>query len=400
MGTPGASGTAAPLAGPSDWKLVSKGLERPGAQLTFDAQRSGDLVVASVLTEDKKDDYDAGLVFSTDAGKSWRWGGVVAAPGNTFPEAVMIVPNGAVIVGSTETTDALGKGTVGFVAKAIAPDYVPVALALPKDFTDGEIHLQDVAIVGGEWVIVGYTVTAGQAGAAGKPAGMLWRSSDEGATWSRQEVTAEGLTELALKSMAIAPDGSLNIVGQGGNGDVVRQYDAVWLRSTDAGRTFTMVSPKAMSGDFDQGATGIQFSAGGRAAIVGWDEVTDEHGAAVSALWISAPGHGVQRIGGPRIAVKGDVPPGEFLGGVVWDGEAPVAWGSAKGEYPMAEVQFWTLQGGALIATTTLDGDGTPLAIVRILSVRSEALALGQVGELAQSDVAVWQGTFGEPPVP
>jgi hypothetical protein len=281
------------------------------------------------------------------------------------------------------------------MATAMAPDFVPIEVPLPKQFGGGSVHLQDVNIVNGEWIVAGYEVVSKDAQDQGQPSGVLWRSVDEGRTWTRQTVSAKGLKSLAIKGMAIAPDGSWNVVGQGSTGDLVKQYDAVWLRSTDAGASFTSVSPKQLSGDFDQAANRITFSKGGSAAIVGWDEVTDEHGANVSALWISSPGHGVQRIGGPRIPVQPTTPLGEFLDGVVWQGETPIAWGSTTGEYPMADVQFWALKGAELVPTTTLPGNGTPLAIAQILPGQAEALALGFVGPEDQGEVTVWSGRLG-----
>jgi hypothetical protein len=384
---PSLSASTAP--GPADWTLVSDSLARPAAQVAFDAARDGQLVVASVLTEDSPEDYDAGVVYSQDGGRTWMWGGVLAAPGRTFPESIMLVSDGAVMVGSTQTGEAGSGDSSAFMARAVAPEFVPEAVALPEAFAGTSVHLQSIVSVDGEWVVAGYVIED-----SGDPQAALWRSSDEGATWNRQDVRVKGTTGVAVKQLAIAPDGSWNLIGQSTQGDIVDQYDALWLTSSDHGRTFTRVSPAVFKGDFDQGAESISFSPDGKVAIVGWDEVTDEHGANVSALWISVPGHGVKRIGNPRVAVKGGTPPEEFLDGVVWKGETAVGWGSTTGEYPMDEVQFWVLKDAELSPTTALSAGDRPLAVARILTAPDGDLAFGLVGDLDVADVAVWSGTL------
>lgn len=390
------SAAASSVAGPGDWKLVSAGLERPGAQLSFDADVQGDTAVVSVLSEEIPGDYNAGLVYSTDGGSTWAWGGVVADAGRTFPEAVALVDGGAVIVGSTQTGDGAQLTSHAFMARAAAPSFAPEVVALPEAFDGDGVHLQDIVVAGKTWVIVGYTAGLDATTGMRKPVGALWRSKDQGATWERQDLSIEHLRELTLTQMAIAPDGSWNIVGQGGTGDAIEQYDPVWLRSTDKGKTFTREGMQGFVGDFDQGADSISFAADGSAAINGWDEMNDEHGTVVSALWISVPSHGLDRVGGPQITMaEGATPPGDFVDGAVWNGTTPVVWGSATGAYPGKAVQFWTVKGSELQRTTEMTQDGQPLAVDQIIPESERAWAFGFVGPIESADVAVWQGSLG-----
>jgi hypothetical protein len=384
------------VAGPGDWKIVSSGLERSGAQVVFDADQSGQTVLASVLSEDTPGDYNAGIVYSPDGGDSWKWGGVLALPGRQFPEAIAAVDGGALLVGSSQTGDAGAEVSRAFMARGMAPDYVLKQVSLPKAFGGDGVHLQDVAVVGPEWVVVGYDIAGKDATGQQQPEGLIWTSSDAGANWNRRVINVKGLTSLAVKGMAVTPDGSWNVVGEGSSGDRVVQFDAVWLKSTDKGRTFTSVSPESITGDFDQAADRITFSSDGSSALVGWSELTDDHGGNVSALWVGSPGHGVQRIGGPRISVVPTTPEGEFLDGVMWQGKNPIAWGSTTGDYPMTDVQFWTLRGAQLEPTGVLPGNGTPLAVARILPGNGTLLALGFTGSLDQGDITVWRGTSGK----
>jgi hypothetical protein len=391
-GQPNASASPSPgAAGPGAWSQVSTGLTRPGAQVTFDAARDGQTVVASVLTEDTPGDYDAGIVYSLDDGASWAWGGVVAGPGRTFPEGIMLDGSTAIIVGSTQDGEGDTANSTPFMARAEAPAFALTSVKLPKTFDVPGVRLHSIVSADGEWIVAGYGIRV--AGDKALPIGYLWRSSDQGATWSRSKVTVPGLRGIAVKQIAVAPDGSWNLIGDGTSGDAITQFDAVWLRTVDQGRTFTQVSPKAFSAPFDQGASSISFSAEGKAAIVGTEEVTDEHGASVSALWLSVPGHGVKRMGSPRISVKDETPPGEFLDGVVWDGEEPVAWGSTSGDYPMDDVQLWNLESAKLVPSGQIPGDGTPLAVATMLPGADDWLALGLVGDLDQADIGVWRAS-------
>jgi hypothetical protein len=393
MASPGAtpaSGSATPAAtaGPTAWTMVGAGLTRSGAQDALAAAREGSTVVASVLTEDTPDDYDAAIVYSLDGGATWAWGGVAASPGRTFPEDVILVDGTAVVVGSTQSGTGATSDSAAFLAVATAPDFALAEKTLPASFDVPGVRLHSIVSVDGSWVVAGY----GTGASATEPVSYLWRSDDQGASWDRQQVTIPALTGLAVKQLVIAPDGSWNLVGDGTTGDKIQQFDAVWLRSTDQGRTFTQVSPKAFAAPFDQGASSISFSAEGKAAIVGSEEVTDEHGASVSALWISVPGHGVKRLGNPRVAVKDETPPGEFLFGTVWDDESLVAWGSTTEDYPMSQVQFWTVDSAQLVPTSVLAGDGTPLVVEAILADGDPWLAFGFSGQLDQADVGVWSG--------
>jgi hypothetical protein len=373
--------------------MTAAALSRPGAQTAFDAAADGATVVASVLTEDTPGNFDSGLVYSTDSGASWNWGGVVADAGSTFPEGVLLESEGAVIVGTNQVDGPNGTQSRAFMAVAKAPGFVPLEVDLPREFRGRGVQLQDIISVDGEWVVAGYIEGAPDEGGKTHPKGMLWRSSDRGSTWTRQRIEVPGVTDVVVKALVVAPDGSWNAVGQVGSGDVFAQYDALWLTSTDGGQTFTRKGAKALSGDYDQGATRIEFSTDGSAAILGWTEVTEDHGSD-SALWVEVPGHDLSQVGEGGVPVKGSNPSGQFVDGVLWSGSSLLAWGSADGSYPMPDAQFWSLTGGQLVPAATLPGNGKTLAVSRILTVKGLLLAFGLVGDLEQADVGVWQAAF------
>ena len=131
---PGASGsptTSAPtLPTGDDWALVSGGPARSGAQVVFDAAARDETIVASVLSEDTLDDFDAGLVFSRDRGATWSWGGVVPDKGRTFPEGVLLDKRLAVIVGSNQGDGTSGTTSQAFMAVAEGPGF-PASASRP-----------------------------------------------------------------------------------------------------------------------------------------------------------------------------------------------------------------------------------------------------------------------------
>lgn len=374
-----------------DWALVSKGLARAGAQSVLDAAASGRTIVASVVTGDTTDDFDAGLVYSQDAGQTWTWGGVIPGPGGTFPEAVLLESKDIVLVGSTQTNGPSGLESQAFLATASPTDFVPREVVLPAAFNGVGVQLQDIVSVDGEWVITGFVTGAPDAKGKKHPAGVLWRSADRGATWTRQDVAVPGAEDVVFKAMAIAPDGSWNIVGQVSGGSLITQYDMLWLRSTDAGATFSQVAKDTLTADYDQGATRIEFASDGTAAVLGWTEVTEDHGSD-SALWIGASGHGVSQIGTGGVPVQGSNPSGQFLDGILWQGTDLIAWGSADGSYPMPEAEFWNLTHAQLVPIATLPGNGTSLDVARMLTVDGSAIGLGFTGsDTNTADVGVWR---------
>jgi len=400
-GSPTASGAAssAPSAAPSSaapaggLTIVSQGLKKDGAQVILDASQADSSVFASVLSQTNADDYDAGLAVSTDGGATWRWGGFVPDKGKTFPEGVVATGDGAVMVGSTEVTSGSSVSSKAFLAVANAPDFAPQPLS-PKEFEGDNIHLQDVAIISGTWIVVGWQQAQPDAKGQAPRTSFLWRSGDKGATWTRTKLEVPDSVDNSVEQIVEAPDGSWNIVGQAVFGDGSNQYDPIWLKSTDAGNTFTLTNKDAFAAPLDQGATRIEFAGDGSAAVLGWDEVTDGNAARASALWVSGADQKLQRIGTTSVPVSGGTPPGEFIDGILWDNTTLAAWGSPTGSYPMDNVQFWGLTKDGLTQSTMLPGNGTPLAISRIIVGKTDTLAFGFTGkDLAGADAAVWKGT-------
>ncbi len=391
------SGSAAPTGAvaAADWQIVSQDLGQDGAQLVFDAAADGSTAVASVLSEVSADDYDAGIVYSQDAGATWAWGGLVADAGQTFPEGILLVADGAVIVGTNQVNKGGGLESRAFVAVAAAPGFEPKEVDLPEQFAGNGVHLQDIVAVDGEWVIAGYTQGKPDDKGRTRQTAVLWRSSDEGANWTKQVLKVPGGQDTVIKQLVIAPDGTWNAVGQVSSGDLISQYDPMWMTSTDGGKTFTLQGTDVLTGDFDQGANRIAINDDGSVAILGWDEVTDEEHSTVSAMWLAVPGHDLARLGDSGVPVAGGTPQGQFLDGILWDEDTLVAWGSADGVYPMPDVQFWALSGGQLEPSATLPGNGTALAVSRILTGGDTVLAFGFTGEdIDQADVGIWRGSL------
>jgi len=389
-----ASGSAAASAAPGAMKLVSQSLAKDGAQVILDASASGTSVVASVLSQTTAEDYDAGLVFSTDAGTTWNWGGVVADAGKTFPEAIAATSNGAVMVGTNQVSTQTNVASQAFIALAAAPDYKPVALAIPKEFQGENVHLQDVAVFSDVILVVGWEQGTPDANGNAPRTSYMWRSSDGAKTWSRAAIEIPGSSDNSLEQIAFGVDGSWNLIGQAVFGDGTNQYDPVWLKSVDAGATFQLTNQDVFAAPLDQGATRIELAGDGSAAILGWDEVKDGNASRASALWVSGPNQKLKRIGTTEVPVSGGTPPGEFINGLLWDNTSLAAWGSATGTYPMDNVQFWGLTKDGLTQSTMLPGNGTPLAISRILVGKGEALAFGFTGkDLAGAEAAIWKGS-------
>lgn len=392
---PSATASQAPSAAPGAFRLVSQDLVKEGPQTILDASSKGTAVVASVVSQTTDTDYDAGLVFSTDSGDTWRWGGIVAEPGVTFPDAIVATDKGAVMVGTTQASDAAGAvSSSAFIAVAGAPDYVPQQVQTPAEFEGQNVHLQDIATISGVLLVVGWEETTVEGADHAVRTAYMWRSSDAGATWQKSKITVPGSTDNSLEQIVFAPDGSWNLIGQAAYGDGANQYDALWLKSTDAGATFALMNQDVLSAPLDQGATRITFASDGSAAILGWEEVADGEAARNSALWVSAADQKLTRIGTTTVPVSGGSPPGEFINGIMWDALQLAAWGSATGAYPMDNVQFWGLNGPELTQSTMLSGDGTPLAVSKILVGTDSALAFGFRGkDLASADVAIWKGS-------
>jgi hypothetical protein len=373
--------------------IVSEGLKKPGAQVILDASANGSSVVASVLSQTSETDYDAGLAFSTDAGSTWSYGGFVADTGLTFPEGIAATSNGAVMVGTNQVQGQSGATSRAFIAVAEAPKYTLVALPIPKEFQGENVHLQDVGVIADVIIVVGWEQGTPDASGNAPRTSYMWRSTDGAKTWTRAKIDIPGSTDNSLEQIAFAADGSWNLIGQAVFGDGANQYDPVWLKSVDGGATFQLTNQDVFAAPLDQGATRIEFSGDGRAAILGWDEVKDGNASRASALWVSGPDQKLKRIGTTEVPVNGGTPPGEFINGILWDNIDLAAWGSATGSYPMDNVQFWGLTPDGLAQSTMLPGNGTPLAVSRILVGTGQSLMFGFTGkDLASADATVWKG--------
>jgi hypothetical protein len=396
-GAPAPSTSTAPsgsAAAAGTFTLVSRSLAKEGAQVVLDASAADTTVVGSVLSQTTADDYDAGLVFSTDNGATWAWGGIVSDPGRTFAEAIASTPSGAIMVGTNEVTTQTGVTSKAFIAAAAAPDYVLKQVTPSAEFDGPNVHLQDIATISGVWIVVGWGQDAPDASGNTPRTSYMWRTTDTGATWTRQRIDIPGSTDNSIEQIVFGPDGSWNLIGQAVFDDGANQYDPIWLKSIDGGATFKLTNQDVLTAPFDQGATRIAFAGDGSAAILGWDEVSDG-GSRVSALWASGADQKLTEIGTTSVPVNGGTPPGEFINGILWDGTQLAAWGTPTGAYPMDNVQFWAVTSTGLLQSSLLPGNGTPIAVSKMLVGTTSALAFGFAGQdLASADVAIWRGTL------
>lgn len=399
--TPGASASAgseasaAPSVGPG-FTLVSQNLAEPGRG-GFSAVGGLDAVVAAATyTIVSDDDYDVGMVFSTDGGMTWTRGGVITQPALQILSSLMVTEKGVVMVGHSSVKKGDSFVNEALIVAAPAPDYVPEVVDNPPEFA-GNVSLISVFKDGTDWVIIGSTDKADRKNIEeSNDFPTVWRSADEGSTWSANVLSIPGSQDTPLSSFTLGPDGSWNLFGESYPGSGDQQFNAAWLRSTDSGASFELMYPKAFAGIHDQGARRGVFSASGAIAIDGWDEVTDQ-GDEVSVAWAAGAGEQIQAIGSPELPVEGGTPPGDFVDGLLWDNETLVMWGSADGSYPMPDVQFWAFDGAQFVPTTTLPGDGELVAVSRILTSAGTALAFGTTGpDKEQRNLGIWAGQLGE----
>lgn len=386
---------AQPTLGPG-FTLVSSDMGEPGAN-GFSAVAGGADVVAGATYTYTEEDMDVGLAISRDGGMTWTTSGNLVLDGRQFIDSLMVTADGVVMVGSTTTTKGDSSVEAPLFLAAPAPDYVPQVVPTPDGFR-GDISFVAVFEDGTDWVIVGSTEKPENDGSDdNNDIPTIWRSPDQGATWTRTEVPVAGSPDTPVYGFAVGPDGSWNIVGsadQEGDGRN-RQYDAAWLRSTDQGATFELMDADAFAGAFDQGGYRMAISASGAVAIVGWDELVDQ-GEEISALWAGPGGAPVQRIGDPEVPIQGGTPPGEFLTGVLWDNETLVAWGTSDGVLPAETIQFWAFDGSTFVPTTQLPGDGALIALQRVLTNGDRALLFGTTGDEEQRNLAVWAGSLAQ----
>jgi hypothetical protein len=267
----------------------------------------------------------------------------------------------------------------------------------PKGFR-GNVRLNAIFTDATDWVIIGST---------SKPEGgrsngtndfpTVWRSPDEGTTWSRDVRTVKGSSDTPVYSFTMGPDGSWNLFGQSHPGRGDQQFNASWLQSTDGGTSFHLMYPTWIAKNRDQGGRFGVFPASGAVAVDGWDEVVESSTAGSSMAWVGSAGEHVQALGKGTIPLQGGAPAGEFLDGLIWDNETLVMWGSADGSYPMREVQFWKLDGSTFVPSTTLPGNGSLIGVQHIINNGGSILALGTTGpDASQRNLAVWVGSLAK----
>jgi hypothetical protein len=390
-----AGATAQPTLGPG-FTLVSANLASPGLNGFSAVTGESSTVVAATYTN-LNEDMDAGLVYSTDGGMTWTSGGKVALPGNQRLNSVMLTDQGAVLVGSTSEKKGDHYVDTALIMAAPTPDFVPQVVPNPPEF-DGDVSLLAVFKEGTDWVIVGATAKPEGGGSkSDNTFPTVWRSSDQGSTWSHKVLSVKGSSDTPLSSFTMAPDGSWNLFGESYPNSGDQQFNAAWIRSTDSGASFELMYPSKFRKIHDQGSSSGVFSASGAIAIDGWDEVVDSGDEDISVVWAAPAGEAITQIGDPKIPVQGGTPPGEFEQGLLWNNDTLVMWGSKDGKFPMSEVQFWAFDGSQFVPGTTLSGDGGVVGLSKVLSSADRVLLFGFTGkDSEQHDLAIWVGSFAQ----
>jgi hypothetical protein len=387
---------AQPTLGPG-FTLVSGDLGGTGFNNVSAVGGAGDVVAAATYVNDGEQ-MDAGMVISTDGGMTWQLRGPVSLPDDQALRGLMLVDQGVVLVGSTTRTLDDGFSRDALIMVAPAPDYELEVIPTPQEFS-GDVNLLGVVPDGDDWVILGTTRKGKADSKLITSVVTVWRSPDEGATWSRTAVEVDGSSDNPVSGFLLGTDGSWNLYGTSypefGGGNGLKQFDASWLRSTDSGATFELMYPRGFSGSLDQNADTMAMSASGAVAFTGWDEVT-ESGETIAALWAGPAGEPVSRIGDPRVPVQGGTPDGNFLNGVLWDDETLVAWGPSDGLGVSDDVQFWAFDGSQLVPTTALPGNGSQIMVKQSLSNGTLVLLFGSVGDGEQQNVGVWAGSLAQ----
>jgi hypothetical protein len=326
---------------------------------------------------------------------TWARGGVVPLPGSQQVSGVMVTDKGVVMVGSTSSMKGNDYHYKALILAAPAPDYVPQVVPNPAEF-NGDLRLVAVFKDGADWVILGSTVRLEKGGGGDtNDFPTVWRSSDEGSTWTRNVLSVAGSVDTPVYDFAKGPDGSWNLFGQYDPNNN-QQFNAAWLQSTDAGASFALMDTKVLSKKRDQGVYDGAFSSSGAVALSGWNELSEstDH---VSFAWAGSAGQAVQPLGPAKLLVEGGTPPGEFMDGLMWDNDTLVMWGSADGSYPMPDVQFWGWDGTQFVPTTTMPGNGELLAVQRIVGNGGTVLAFGSTGPDKETrNLGIWVGSLAQ----
>jgi hypothetical protein len=359
--------------------IVSAGLPNTGTRWAEDGARLGDIAVAALGEERSEGDWDIGTAYSTDDGRSWNEGGFVRAKHRQYVEDVMLVDDGAVIVGYTELPAF--DSFRAFVAVAPEPDFVPMAVDLPKAFA-GNVQLTSVQELDGIWFISGSVLTpVGDDAYRARPA--MWRSDDEGGTWDRTVLALPGMREGQVWDAQLGAVWNLfgEYVPAG-----TEQWEPMWLVSWNGGETWHLVDVPRTRGI--QWAFSGVVDDDGNASLIGIDQAVG--GDAGSAqVWVGTEDDGLWPLGNPRLQIEGGTPDGPFLDGGFLDETGLVVWGAAQSGNG---VQFYIRDGPDLYPGTLLTDGRSKVWAYAVHLDSDSALVFGEVARSDGADVVIWRG--------
>lgn len=359
--------------------IVSGDLPTTGTRWAEDGARLGNLAVAALGEERTEANWDVGTAYSTDDGLTWREGGFVRAKHRQYAKDVMLVPDGAVIVGYTELPDF--DRYRAFIVVAPEPDFVPVNVDLPDVFS-GNVQLTGVRELDGIWLVTGSVLRpVGDGSYRASP--TIWRSDDEGGTWDRTVLSVAGMREGLVWAAQFGAVWHLfgEYVPAG-----TEQWEPMWLISWNGGETWSLVDVPRTRG-IQWAFSGVVDDAG-NASLVGIDQAVG--GDAGSAqVWVGSEEDGLWPLGNPRLQVEGGTPSGPFLDGVVLDGTDVVVWGAPQ---EGNGVQFYVRDGPDLYPGTLLTDGRSKVWAYSVLIDATSALVFGEVTRSDGADVVIWRG--------
>lgn len=362
-----------------DFQFVSPGLTNEFNVQFADAAGLGADVVAIGYNLPPGGDMalyegDLFLAHSGDAGATWEWGGRLEIPGGQQPRAVMVVPDGVIVVGNHWDPN---NPTRAFIAAATAPDFMPVEVNAPAEFDGEQVTLIDVASAGDAWVILGFARVNGEIQS------FVWTTPDGGDTWSKAALDVGG--SFIASHLAIAEDGAWNIFGAYQAPDA--SFSSVgWLRTEDSGASYFAVQPEAFASTVDESPKSVAFGPNGTVAILAFSGTG-------TALWVSNSDGAMQRMEPPNLPDQGANP--SDLDGIRWIGETLLAWGDPVA-YISNTVQFWAMSATGEWGSTTLMTQQTAsiVWIKQVLAGGDTALAFGTVHQSLDNSTAsmgVWR---------
>jgi hypothetical protein len=365
--------------GDEGFAIVSDALSTQGTRWAEVGAQLGDTAVAAIGEERSESNWDVGIAYSSDDGRTWNDGGFVRAKHRQYAESVMLVPDGAVIVGYTELPEF--DSFRAFIAVAPEPDFVPVAVDLPAEFR-GNVQLTGIQELDGLWLITGSLLTpVGQDQYRASP--VIWRSDDEGGTWSRTTVQPGGMREGQVWDAQFGAVWHLfgEYVPAGTD-----QWEPMWLVSWNGGESWRLVDVPRTRGI--QWAFSGMVDDDGNASLVGIDQAVG--GDAGSAqVWVGSEADGLWPLGNPRLDVSGGTPEGPFLdGGFLDDGDL-VVWGVPQ---EGNGVQFYIRDGPRLYPGTLLTDGTSRVRAYDVVTDSDSALVLGEVVRSDGTDVVIWRG--------